>query len=320
MVFFLIVCFLILLLLGGGYYAYRAAFFSPKKGRDKISAFLSHKYDPYRKEINRIYCQLSARVCEDVTIQSFDGLKLHGRYYHVKEGAPLDIGFHGYRSSAMTDFAGGSELSFSMGHNLLLVDERAHGKSEGRTIAFGVQERWDVVSWANYAVKRFGENTEILLYGVSMGAATVLMASELNLPENVKGIIADCPYSSPKAIIRKVAKDMHLPDWLAWPFVKVGARVYGGFDIDETDAARAVKRARVPILIIHGESDSFVPCEMSDIVSENPALVTRCTFPNADHGFSYLVDTPRYRQIVTEFVGKALTPKGFPSGEAGKNL
>ena len=307
MIFLLILlCLILLFLLGGGYYAYRVAFYSPKKDRDKISAFSSHKYDPYRKEINRIFCQLSDRPCEDVTTQSFDGLNLMGRYYHVKDGAPLDIGFHGYRSSALTDFAGGSELSFAMEHNLLLVDERAHGKSEGRTIAFGIQERWDVASWVNYAVDRFGEDTEILLYGVSMGAATVLMASELDLPENVKGIIADCPYSSPKAIIRKVAKDMHLPDWLAWPFVKVGAMVYGGFDIDETDAARAVKNAAVPILIIHGEDDTFVPCEMSDIVLENPALVTRCTFPGADHGFSYLVDTPRYRKLVTLFVEKGL--------------
>ena len=131
----------------------------------------------------------------------------------------------------------------------------------------------------------------------------------LRTQQDVKGIIADCPYSSPKDIIRKVAKDMHMPDRLSWPFVKIGGRVYGGFDVDETDAARAVKQAKVPILIIHGESDSFVPCEMSDIVSENPALITRCTFPGADHGFSYLVDTPRYRKIVTDFVEKALTPK-----------
>ena len=307
--FLFLLCAVASILLMGGYYTYRIAFYSPKKGRDKISTFASHKYDPYRKEINRLFCQLSDRPYEEVSIVSFDGLTLFGRYYHVKDGAPLDIGFHGYRSSALTDFAGGSELSFSMGHNLLLIDERAHGRSEGRTITFGIQERWDADSWVRYAVERFGADTEIILYGVSMGAATVLMAAGLDLPENVKGIIADCPYSSPKDIIRKVAKDMHMPDRLSWPFVKIGGRVYGGFDVDETDAARAVKQAKVPILIIHGESDSFVPCEMSDIVSENPALITRCTFPGADHGFSYLVDTPRYRKIVTEFMEKVLAPK-----------
>ena len=151
-VFLFLLCAIAAILLMGGYYTYRIAFYSPKKGRDKISTFASHKYDPYRKEINRLFCQLSDRPYEEVSIKSFDGLTLFGRYYHVKDGAPLDIGFHGYRSSALTDFAGGSELSISMGHNLLLIDERAHGRSEGRTITFGIQELWDVVSWARFAV------------------------------------------------------------------------------------------------------------------------------------------------------------------------
>ena len=162
--FLFLLCAVAAILLMGGYYTYRIAFYSPKKGRDKISTFASHKYDPYRKEINRLFCQLSDRPYEEVSIVSFDGLTLFGRYYHVKDGAPLDIGFHGYRSSALTDFAGGSELSFSMGHNLLLIDERAHGRSEGRTITFGIQERWDADSWVRYAVERFGADTEIILY------------------------------------------------------------------------------------------------------------------------------------------------------------
>lgn len=304
-VFWILLC-LFLILLGGSYYAYRFTFFVSKKDRAKKPDFSSHKYDACRDTIDHLYGAIQERPCEEVTISSFDGLTLFGRYYHVRDGAPLDIGFHGYRSSAMTDFAGGSELSLSMGHNLLLIDERAHGRSDGHTIAFGVQERWDVVSWVRYAVQRFGPETKILLYGVSMGAATVLMASGLELPGNVKGIIADCPYSSPKAIIRKVARDMHLPDRLMWPLVKIGARVFGGFDIDAADAEQAVKQAKVPILILHGESDGFVPCEMSDLVSANPCLITRQTFPGADHAFSYLSDTPRYRQIVTEFAERVL--------------
>ena len=277
------------------------------KDRDRIPSTSGHQYDPYREEMARIYHQLNDRTCEFVTIFSHDGLKLSGRYYHVKDGAPLDIGFHGYRSSCLTDFSGGSELSFQLEHNVLLVDERAHGKSEGRSITFGIQERQDVLSWVDYAVERFGEDTKILLYGVSMGAATVLMASDLDLPENVKCIIADCPYSSPEKIIRKVAVQMGISDRLAWPFVKIGAKIYGGFDISETDAARAVKNAKVPILILHGEADGFVPCEMSEeVYLSNTEKVQRYTFPGADHGISHLVDTPRYRQIVTEFIQKVL--------------
>ena len=302
MVIYILVCVLLAVVFGGAYYAYRTAFFSPANDRDRIPSTNGAQYDPYRAEMKRVFDLLRDRECEFVTIQSHDGLTLSARYYHTAVGAPLDIGFHGYRSSCMTDFSGGSELSINLGHNVLLVDQRAHGKSEGRTITFGIKERRDVLSWIDYALDRFGSDVKITLYGVSMGAATVLMASGLDLPENVKGIIADCPYSSPRDIICKVAGQMGLPKWLAWPFVKLGAKVYGGFDVDEMDAARAVKDAKVPILIIHGESDGFVPCEMSDIVAENPEFVTRHTFPGADHGISYLVDGERYKKLVTEYM------------------
>ncbi|MBQ8834921.1 MAG: alpha/beta hydrolase [Oscillospiraceae bacterium] len=306
MILYILLLILLAVVFGGGYYAYRVAFFSPANDREKIPQTSGHQYDPYRAEMARIYHQLNGRSCEFVTITSHDGLILSGRYYHVKDGAPLDIGFHGYRSSPLTDFSGGSELSFQLGHNLLLIDQRAHGKSQGRTITFGILERQDVLRWVEYAVHRFGPETKITLYGVSMGASTVLMASELDLPKNVKAIVADCPYSSPMEIILHVARRMPIPNFLVRPFVTLGAWIYGGFDIHETDAARAVKNARVPILIIHGEADGFVPCEMSDIVSANPTLVTRHTFPGADHGISYLADTPRYHQVVTEFLETVL--------------
>ena len=306
MIFWVTICILLLILLGGGLYAYRIAFYSPVKGRNQIPSVNGPQYAPYREEIQRIVQQLQDRPCEMISIYSHDGLKLFGRYYHIADGAPLDIGFHGYRSSWLTDFAGGSELSFQMGHNLLLVDERAHGNSEGKTISFGIQERLDVLSWTEYAVERFGPEVKILLYGISMGAATVLMASDLPLPENVKGIVADCPYSSALDIIQHVGKNMPIPNCLIKPFVILGAKIYGGFDIRETTAQKAVAHAKIPILIVHGEKDGFVPAQMSDITDKNPKLISRYTFPEADHGISYLVDTPRYRKLVTEFVNKIL--------------
>ena len=309
-VFLFLLCAIAAILLMGGYYTYRIAFYSPKKGRDKISTFASHKYDPYRKEINRLFCQLSGRPYEEVSIVSFDGLTLFGRYYHVKDGAPLDIGFHGYRSSALTDFAGGSELSFSMGHNLLLIDERAHGRSEGRTITFGIQERWDADSWVRYAVERFGADTEIILYGISMGAATVLMASALGLPENVRGVIADCPYTSAKDIICSVGHDSVVPMELLYPFVRLSAKLFGRADLTQADALSAVKSARVPILLIHGEDDRFVPCDMSRaIAAANPEKIEFHTFPGAGHGLSCLVDMPRYEALVKAFAARTIFAK-----------
>lgn len=292
--------------LGGAYYGYRVAFYSPTKNREKIPSAEGTQYEPFREEISRIFKQIYERPCEYVSVVSEDGLTLSGRYYHVADGAPLDIGFHGYRSSAFTDFAGGSELSFHLGHNLLLIDERAHGKSQGRTITFGIKERLDALSWVDFALKRFGPDTQILLYGVSMGAATVLMASGLPLPANVKGIIADCPYSVPLDIILEVGKSNPLPQWLIKPFVILGAKLYGGFDLRETDAIKAVREAKVPILVIHGENDGFVPCAMSDLKAANPALVERHVFPGADHALSYLVDTKRYWEVVTAFVDRVI--------------
>ena len=287
--------------------AYRLAFYSPMKNRQAIPATDGPEYDPHREMMRRIYHQLQERSFEEVSITSRDGLKLYGRYYHVCDGAPVCIGFHGYRSSALTDFSGGAELSQAMGQNLLLVDQRSHGKSQGSTIAFGIRERFDCLQWCNYVVERFGENTQILLYGISMGAATVLMASGLSLPRQVKGIVADCPYASAKEIICKVSNDLHLPAKLAYPFVALGARLFGGFPLEETDAIRAVEQAKTPILIFHGEADSFVPEEMSRSVWEaNPTLVRRYTFPEAAHGISYLADPGRYRSILESFAVEVL--------------
>ena len=250
---------------------------------------------------------LDAVPFEPVEITSHDGLRLFGRYYHVADGAPVHIQCHGYRSYAMRDFCGGNPIAREMGHNTIVIDQRAHGRSEGDTISFGINERLDVLSWAEYARNRFGD-VPIFLTGVSMGAATVLMASELPLPQNVVGIIADCPYSSPRAIIRKVIADMGLPVALAYPFAVLGARLFGHFKgLGSITAKDAVKHARVPILLIHGEADSFVPCDMSrEIAAAAPQARLEC-FPNADHAMSYMTDLDRYVSASNDFINDCLS-------------
>ncbi len=304
---YILLCIALAILFGGAYYAYRIPFYSPAKDREKIPAITAPQYQPYKATLKDLFEGLKNKPCEFVTIQSKDGLTLSGRYYHSADGAPLAIGFHGYRSCWLTDFCGGSDIAFQMRHNVLLIDERAHGRSQGRTITFGIKERQDLLCWVEYALRRFGNDVKILLYGVSMGGATVLMASELALPENVKGIIADCPYSSPLDIILEVGKQDGYPTKLIKPFVILGAKLYGGFDVREATAAEAVKHTKVPILIIHGEDDTFVPTDMSRIIQEsNPSMITRHTFPGAYHALSYMVDTPRYQALVKEFIEKVL--------------
>lgn len=293
--------------LGGSYYAYRIAFFSPAEDREKIPEITGKLYEPYKELLTEMFRTTIARPYEPVTITSHDGLTLFGRYYHTADGAPLDIGFHGYRSCYVADFCGGSTMSLSQGHNLLLVDQRSHGKSQGKTISFGINERKDALSWVNYAIARFGADTKICLYGVSMGAATVLMASGLDLPGNVKGIIADCPYVKASDIIVHVGKKMKFPEWFTVPCAWLGAYVFGGFNLHETDAVKSVSKTKVPILIIHGEDDTFVPAAMSALAQEaNPQMVRRETFPGAGHAMSYMVDTQRYWKVATEFMKEVL--------------
>jgi len=304
---YILLCILLAAIFGGAYYAYRMAFYSPTRDREKIPEVKGKQYEPFKPVIRDLFRELQNKPCEFVSIQSNDGLTLSARYYHNRDGAPLAIGFHGYKSCWLTDFCGGADIAFQMGQNVLLIDERAHGKSQGRTITFGIKERQDLLCWLEYALNRFGPDVKILLYGVSMGGATVVMASELDLPENVKGIVADCPYSAPLDVILEVGRQTGYPVKLIKPFVILGAKIYGGFDIRETSGAEAVRHAKVPILIIHGEDDTFVPPEMSRVIQEaNPDMVTRHTFPGAYHALSYMVDTPRYRALVKAFMENVL--------------
>lgn len=306
MIIFLLI--LAAVILGGSYFSYRIAFHAPDELRGKHQSVKAPQYDPYRPRMRELFRDFSERPFEVVTIRSSDGLKLSARYYHTADGAPLDICCHGYKSHPITDFSGGSRISFDMGHNLLLIDQRSQHDSEGRAITFGILERWDVLSWVNYAVDRFGQDVKITLYGVSMGGATVLMASGLPLPEQVKGIVADCPFAIPEEIILDVGKKQHYPPKLIRPFLHMGAWLYGGFRLSETDAVRAVAKTKVPIVIIHGEEDSYVPCPMSAPVEKaNPKMVRRYTFPGAEHAISLLVDEQRYRRIITEFADEILT-------------
>lgn len=290
---------------------YRMAFYSNPRGRqeDYNDIPSSEQYQPQRGRMRRMIDDFAAIPFETVEIISRDGLPLRARYYHSADSAPLEIQFHGYRGSAIRDFCGGAQIGLSLGHNILLVDQRANGASGGATISFGIRERCDVLDWIGYALKRFGSEVSIGLYGVSMGAATVLMAAGMDdLPPNVRGVVADCPFSSPEEIIRKVAKeDMHLPADLAMPFIRLSARLFGRFSLREDSAVEAVRRAKIPILIIHGEDDRFVPCGMSrKIRAANPDRVQLETFPDAGHGLSYIVDTGRYTRAVIDFEKKIL--------------
>lgn len=295
---------IIALILLVSYYTYRIAFYSPKSMRYAPDAPIKgEQYEAVSNNIQRISHIMEKYTFEEVTIRSFDGTLLYGRYYHLKDGAPLEILFHGYRSHPYRDCSGGHSLARKMGFNTLVVDQRAHGDSGSGTICFGIKERKDCLCWVAYANQRFGADAPIILSGLSMGAATVLMAAGLNLPKNVACVIADSPYSAPIAIIEKVCGDMHYPVALCRPFIHLGARIYGGFNLSECTAKEAVSHAKVPILLLHGEADHFVPCDMSREIAESCASrIEVHTFPEAGHGLCYMTDPLRYERTVYQFL------------------
>lgn len=275
------------------------------------------KYEQFQILSGRILAdvdKLLAEPFEPVSITARDGLKLAGRFYQAEEeGRPLVIVFHGYHGSAIRDGVGGFRIARELGYNVLLVHQRAHGASDGRVITMGVKERYDCIDWINYCLNRLGDGTAVALMGVSMGASTILMASGLKeLPKQVKCVMADCGYSSTKAMIRIVMGMMKFPFKPLYPFVRLAAMVYGQFDPDEITTKDALRDCSVPVLLIHGDHDQLVPHEMSYenyevITGEKELLIV----PDANHGLSYYVEQETYIHTVKRFINKYfLSDKG----------
>ena len=259
-------------------------------------------YDDYHDTITKCVTEVLEVPYEEVQVLSHDGLVLSGKYYHLKDDAPIIMFFHGYRCSAIRDGNGIFLYTRKLGFNVFLADQRAHGKSQGKTITFGVKERYDVRSWVNYFTKRFGEQQKIYLSGLSMGGATVLMASNIGLPENVIGILADCPYSSPKAILCKVIKQLGFPVKITYALAKLSAKWLGKFDMEESSAIQAIRESEIPTLIMHGNADDFVPCSMSmDCQLAGEEHVQLVLIKDAAHGMSHCVDTPSYEKAAYAF-------------------
>ena len=295
---------MILLILLISFLCFRMAFYAPRKKKSDEAFKLPNGaiYERYRDVMIGWMKELRAMPHENVRITSFDGLTLHGKYYEYAPGAPIELMFHGYRGNAESDLCGGVKRCFALGCSALIVDHRSAGSSEGKVITFGINESRDCHSWLEWMKRRFGPDATIILTGISMGAATVLMAAGKSLPENVVGVVADCGYSSPKAIIKKVIHDMKLPAELAYPFVKLGARLYGHFDLEADSPLEAMARCQVPVIFFHGEADDYVPCEMS---RENYNACTApkrlVTIPGAGHGLAYVVDSAQYLNALREF-------------------
>lgn len=243
---------------------------------------------------------------EECFIQSHDGLKLHGTLIPAREKSGRTvIAVHGYRSSG-TAFAGICPFFHELGFNILLVDNRAHGESEGRYVGFGCLDQDDCLGWIDYIVRRYGAQSEILLYGVSMGGSTVLLtAGRGDLPAQVKAVVSDCAFTSAWDVFRHVLNhSYHMP---SFPVLYAGdllCRKLAGYGLRDCSTLERVRTARVPVLLMHGKNDTFVPTQMSrdnfEACKEPKKLVL---IPDAGHGSAYYAHPEEYERAVREWIG-----------------
>ena len=246
-----------------------------------------------------------SKIRKNVYINSKDGLKLHG-YEIINENGNGNyiIACHGYSGSA-NDMARYAKRYYSMGYSLIIPDARAHGTSEGHVRGMGWLERLDIPIWINKILSEH-EDAKIALFGISMGAATVMMTSGEELPKQVCAVIEDCGYSSAWDEFEKQLKNMfHLPSFPLMNVASIVTKIRGGYSLKEASAVNQLKKCKLPVLFIHGKDDQFVPFEMLDIVYDAATTEKeKLAVENAGHAMSSTKEPEIYWNTVKAFLNK----------------
>lgn len=246
---------------------------------------------------------------ESVKILSRDGLTLKGRILRAKQkNDRVVLAVHGYKSTGLQEYRKIAWMYQEMGYDVLMVDNRAHGSSEGPFIGFGCLDREDVYQWIRFLVKRYGEDAEIILHGVSMGAATVLMTLDLNLPAGVRAVVADCGYTSVKEQMSYLVREkFHVPPFPIVNCAELFSRYLAGYDYHSISPMGTLSQAKIPVLFIHGSEDDFVPTWMgkANYAACASELKELYLVPGAAHAKSFPTDPEGYKKRVRAFLAKA---------------
>lgn len=278
---------------------YRQKKSSSQKDIDAVASWYRHY--PIAKEGRR---WLENMPYINVYIKSFDGLRLYGALLE-NYSDKIVICVHGFTGSGKKDFASLAQAYYKNGYNVLLVDNRAHGQSEGKYVGFGVLDRFDLRNWVKYVINRFGSNVQVFLHGISMGAATVLMASSI-MPKNVRGIIADCGFTSVYEIFEYVLKrDYHLPKFPIIYLTNIMSKIRAGYGYKDVNTTAEIARSDIPILFIHGENDEFVPLWMTmKNYSHCKAYKELFIVRESEHAESHYIDKKGYERRILTFIEK----------------
>ena len=246
-------------------------------------------------------------ISNDVYITTSNNGKLKLHAYEIINQKNTDIWsivIHGYCSQGK-DMIYYAKQYYNKGYNVLSVDLRGHGKSEGDYIGMGWHDRLDIIDWANYLINK-NPNSKIILHGVSMGAATVMMATGENLPNNIKVAIEDCGYSSIWDEFKMQLKVLfNLPEFPVLNAASAVCKIRAGYMLEEGSAVDQVRKSKTPTLFIHGDLDSFVPFEMLDKVYQATSCEKeKLVIKGAAHAASSGVNPNLYWETIDEFIEK----------------
>ncbi len=293
---------MICLILILAYILYKRAFYSPIKGQNnEFNLAQGLNYQGVANKANECVAVMLKIPYEDLETKSKEGFKLHGYFYKSEGSNEYVIMFHGYRRTARRSFSGLTMDLLKEHKNVILVDFRGHGQSEGHKITLGKKEQYDVLSWINFAKEHFGEDIKITIVGVSMGAASVLMASDKINDDRVK-IIADSPYISSKQIIKLIIRGKKKSVAIFYPLTLLSALIFCHTYL-KYDVTDYVRNSNNKILIIHSGYDRAVPYQESLRVEAcNKEHVTVEIFEGIEHGLCYLKCTDEYRKIFFDFI------------------
>lgn len=248
---------------------------------------------------------LNQQQFEDLEITSYDHLKLKAKLLKADQDTDkVLIAIHGYHSYNLREYAYYLKFYHELGFHILLPDNRAHGESEGKYIGFGWLDRLDCIQWIEKIKDYFHKDLQIVLHGISMGSATVLMASGEELPNDVKCIISDCGFTSVYDEIRHEMKRSHIPLAIL-PTATLLSKKRVGYSFKEASTINQVKKSKTPTLFIHGDQDDFVPTYMAyDLYNACQAPKDLLIVEGAKHAESYLINRDLCEQTIIDFMSQ----------------
>ncbi len=250
---------------------------------------------------------------EDLSLTSVNSDNMRAWFLPAKKATKrFVICVHGYKCNGPDEFSHFAPFYHNdLGYNYLLPDLTGHGRSEGDYIGFGAPDAKNILLWVDYLINRFGEDIEIILHGISMGAATVMNCNEMSPPDQVKLIIEDCGFTSAVEIMNNTLKDR--AGFRCEPLVHLGsvfAKLKAGYFFEESNPLKNMYKAKNPILFIHGMEDTFVPFEHGKKLYDACKVEKDCLWvPETAHAFSYYNAKEEYESKIKEFIAKHMDKK-----------